>query len=311
VTGGADKEFFSFAATDLTTPDLINNHTESSGWSYAIHDSSCNAGGAYIYSPTWRDNFVAHPILVDGCDNVLSIGTKGGSSTNAFTAAGTSIVYSLFDTMWSGRTTTPWTTSGSGKVYLWSQVGKFIASTFAATSTSSNFSVVPPSDTLSQLDFDITSPLATQGAVFRIFRLTNTSGSRNFIIFKGDGTGTANFQVDASNGNTTVAGSLTIGGGSAITSSSTVTRTIASGTATMTTASIAAGACGSTVTVAATGVATTDSISFAYNAAVGANPGVLIINKWPTSGNVNFNYCNPTAASVTPSAATLNWRVTR
>lgn len=90
-----------------------------------------------------------------------------------------------------------------------------------------------------------------------------------------------------------------------------LTETIASGTATMPTALIAAGACGTTVTVAATGVATTDAIIAADNAAVGANPGVLIINKWPTANNVNFNYCNPTAAGVTPSAATLNWRVTR
>jgi hypothetical protein len=58
-------------------------------------------------------------------------------------------------------------------------------------------------------------------------------------------------------------------------------------------------------------VATTDAIIANYNAAVGANPGVLILNAWPTANNVNFNYCNPTAASVTPTAATLNWRVTR
>jgi hypothetical protein len=87
--------------------------------------------------------------------------------------------------------------------------------------------------------------------------------------------------------------------------------TIASGTATMTTALIASLACGTTVTVAGAGVATTDSIHWSYNAAVGANPGRLIVNAWPTAGNVNFEYCNPTAAGVTPTAATLNWRVTR
>lgn len=94
-------------------------------------------------------------------------------------------------------------------------------------------------------------------------------------------------------------------------SSFSLTETIASGTATMTTAAIAAGAAGSTVTVAATGVATTDAIQFSFNAAIGANPGVLIVHSWVTSGNVNFAYFNPTAGSVTPSAATLNWRVVR
>lgn len=73
----------------------------------------------------------------------------------------------------------------------------------------------------------------------------------------------------------------------------------------------AAGSCGTTVTVAATGVTTTDSISWAFNAAPAANPAELVVSSWPTAGNVNFQYCNPTAASVTPNAATLNWRVVR
>jgi hypothetical protein len=90
-----------------------------------------------------------------------------------------------------------------------------------------------------------------------------------------------------------------------------VTRTIASGTATMTTAAIGAGACGTTVTVSATGALTGDSINHAFSASVAANPGQLTFNKWPTANNVNFNYCNPTAGSITPSAATVNWTVTR
>ena len=91
------------------------------------------------------------------------------------------------------------------------------------------------------------------------------------------------------------------------------TLTIASGTATMPTAAIASGACGITVTVSASGVQTTDTIETAFNAAVGANPGrMLILQKWVTANNVNFVYCNPTAGSITPSAATIiNWRVVR
>lgn len=90
-----------------------------------------------------------------------------------------------------------------------------------------------------------------------------------------------------------------------------IPQTIGNGTATMTTAAIGSGACGSTVTVTAAGVLTTDVVEVSANSAVAANPGVLIIQKWPTAGNVNFAYCNPTAGSVTPTATTLNWRVSR
>jgi hypothetical protein len=87
--------------------------------------------------------------------------------------------------------------------------------------------------------------------------------------------------------------------------------TVASGLATMTTAAIAAGACGTTVTVAASGALTTDRIDVSRSAAVSTPNGLLTLNWWPTSGNVNFNYCNPTASSQTPTAATVNWDIQR
>lgn len=90
------------------------------------------------------------------------------------------------------------------------------------------------------------------------------------------------------------------------------TATIASGTAVMTTAGIGTGACGSTVTVAATGVATTDIIDVTRNAAATiGNGGGLTLNAWPTAGNVNFNYCNSAAGTITPTAMTVNWKVIR
>jgi hypothetical protein len=90
-----------------------------------------------------------------------------------------------------------------------------------------------------------------------------------------------------------------------------IPQVISSGTAAMTTSAIGSGACGATVTVSATGVLTSDSISWSYSAAPAANPAELVVSSWPTANNVNFQYCNPTAGSVTPSAATLNWRVAR
>lgn len=91
----------------------------------------------------------------------------------------------------------------------------------------------------------------------------------------------------------------------------TVPQSIGTGTATMTVAAIGAGTCGTTVTVAATGVATTDVVEFSFNAAPAANPAQLVVSAWPTANNVNFQYCNPSAGSITPNAATLNWRVSR
>lgn len=91
----------------------------------------------------------------------------------------------------------------------------------------------------------------------------------------------------------------------------TLTVTIGSGTASMTTALIGTGACGTTVSVGATGVLTTDAIAFSFNGIPPAGTTSLIIQSWPTAGNVNFQYCNPTAGNQTPGAATLNWRVTR
>jgi hypothetical protein len=97
-----------------------------------------------------------------------------------------------------------------------------------------------------------------------------------------------------------------------------ITQTVASGTAAMGTLAISSGACSSAVTVSATGVATTDAIVYAPNAdptsATGYAPsssGSLYIWAYPTSNNVNFKVCNNTSASITPSALTLNWRVTR
>jgi hypothetical protein len=98
----------------------------------------------------------------------------------------------------------------------------------------------------------------------------------------------------------------------------TISRTIASGTVALGTSAIASGSKASTVTVAATGVATTDTIEWAFNAdptaVTGYTPsanGMLTIICYPTTNNVNFVVCNNTGASITPGAITLNWRVSR
>lgn len=96
------------------------------------------------------------------------------------------------------------------------------------------------------------------------------------------------------------------------------TQTIASGTAALGTSAISSGACASVVTVAGSGIATTDTITWTFNAdptsTVGYQPsanGMLTIIVYPTSGNFNAKACNNSASSITPGAVTLNWRVVR
>jgi hypothetical protein len=106
---------------------------------------------------------------------------------------------------------------------------------------------------------------------------------------------------------------VTIGGGGTGT-----TVTVASGTAALGTSAISSGTCATVVSPTATGTLTTDNVMADFNAdptgVVGYQPsvsGMLTIIKYPTADHVNFKVCNNTAASITPGAITLNWRVVR
>jgi hypothetical protein len=94
---------------------------------------------------------------------------------------------------------------------------------------------------------------------------------------------------------------------------------VRSGTAALGTTAIASGASATLVTVSAAGVLTTDVIDWGFNAnpntvtgySAASTTGCLVITAYPTADNVNFLVSNPTAASITPGALTLNWKVTR
>lgn len=95
-----------------------------------------------------------------------------------------------------------------------------------------------------------------------------------------------------------------------------LSQTVASGTSAMATGALGGGVCAAAVTTAAANVATTDAITWSFNAAPGTGYGSasgsgLHIQSYPTAGTVNFIVCNPTAGSITPAAASLNWRVIR
>lgn len=180
----------------------------------------------------------------------------------------------------------------------------------AATEIVNNFYALDIADQLGLANIEY--------APIKIRSQTTPAGGTKFSIKADAGSGVANF------GDGVVAAVLT---DSALTSGNCVqaaaagllttsalpcVTAVASGTAVMTTAGITTGACGTTVTVVAAGVLTTDPIDWSHNAAAtNGNGGNLILNAWPTSGNVNFNYCNPSAGTITPTAMTINWSVRR
>lgn len=98
----------------------------------------------------------------------------------------------------------------------------------------------------------------------------------------------------------------------------TISQTIASGGKVLATGAIGSGTCTSAQTDTATGALTTDAVIATFNAdpsgTTGYSPtinGMLTILAYPTSGTVNYKVCNNTAASITPGAVTINWRVVR
>lgn len=96
------------------------------------------------------------------------------------------------------------------------------------------------------------------------------------------------------------------------------TNTIASGTAVLNPGALATQTCATVVSVTATGVLSTDSFSANINqnptSLTGFQPlttGGVQIWPYPTANAVNFEECNPTASTLTPTSVTVNWRVVR
>lgn len=138
--------------------------------------------------------------------------------------------------------------------------------------------------------------------------LTITSSTGTFTVTNGKTVAVQN----------TLTFSGTDGSTAAFGTGGTVTYTIASGTKALDTDAIASTACDTLSTTTATGVASTDTILITANADItgvtgytAATTGGLAIYFWPTTNTINWKVCNPTSASITPGAVTLNYRVVR
>lgn len=96
-------------------------------------------------------------------------------------------------------------------------------------------------------------------------------------------------------------------------------RRIATGTIALNTTTVNTGTCGTAQTATATGTATTDVVSWSFNADVSAvtgytaaTTGGLSLMVYPTTNTVNVKVCNPTGTNITPGGTvTLNWKVVR
>jgi hypothetical protein len=93
---------------------------------------------------------------------------------------------------------------------------------------------------------------------------------------------------------------------------------VPAGTIALGTTLIASGAKSAIISVAATGVLSTDNVIADFNAdpsgVTGYAPsasGMLTIIKWCSAGFINFYQYNNTASSITPDPVTLNYRVVR
>jgi len=87
-----------------------------------------------------------------------------------------------------------------------------------------------------------------------------------------------------------------------------------SGSVSLGTSAITSGTCATVVTSTQTGMASTDTLAWTFNAdptgVTGYSPstsGMLTIIAYPTTNTANFKVCNNTASSVTPGAITLNF----
>jgi hypothetical protein len=275
-----------------------------------VYGLDLNTGTSVLHTNTNSDVTAMNISQVSGVTNTIKNDVVVTSITDLeipfYAQTRTAFGQQIF--LWTG------TTSGFGNVIAAGNNARFAVQSATVNGTT-NLDLIDSANNGYGL-----SASANSGNPFMVFR-TIAAGIRTTVGTLGaSGKGTFNggLAAGATGTGATQTGTIQNGAGNPITVPSPPTGTtfpviIASGTAAMTTAGIATVACGTTVTVAATGVLTTDTINISHNAAVtAANGGFLTLNAWPTAGNVNFNYCNPSATNpFTPTAMTINWNVTR
>lgn len=145
----------------------------------------------------------------------------------------------------------------------------------------------------------------TMSQVARLGAAQTWSGTQSFkdgdLVLAGSSSGSSTIHAPSSGG---VSNTLP-------TTPGTLAVVIASGTQAMPTGAIDSLSCAGSVTSAATGVTTSDTITLSEPSSPPGSNGLLNLRYWVSPGAVNFTWCNPTANSQTPMPETIHWKVIR
>jgi hypothetical protein len=159
---------------------------------------------------------------VDNGFEITPSTAAGGStfSTPALRIAATTGAVTIASTLASGALTVTGASILNGAVSgitTLSVTGNSTVKDLKLTNATSSIDVGTSTNATTVLDFDFPDISTATGAI-RVFRNTNTSGTRDFTIYKGNGTGTSVFSVSAAS-STVATGALTVTGTGVFTSS--------------------------------------------------------------------------------------------
>lgn len=312
--------------------DVIALFSACSGTQYLGADGACHNGGGGPGTVTVvSSGSLTSTALVTGggaqtlqtpaatatLDSGGNVSSPGGASFGVGTSvaglaasvAGTQP--SLIANAWSWIAGTSAPAGGAFYVYpATASTGFMYATNFAGVHTVSHISTSGSGNVCLVTGCTMVTPTLGVASATSLNRLTVTAPATGSTLAVADGkTLTASNTLTFTGTDTS---SVAFGTGG------TVGYTIASGTSALATAAIGSGACASVVTTTATGTASTDAIEWSFNVDVSAvtgyapvTTGALIVYRYPTANNVNWKVCNPTSSSITPGAATINWRVVR
>jgi hypothetical protein len=297
------------ALTDTFTYSNGDLHTANSNWVYANGSFAITSDVVYGSAA----NSLAYRSDYSSGANQFSMVTFVGTGAAATQACGPAVRVS------SSADTGYYVAAASDQLFLYKVVAGVV--TFLG---GTGFSGPSSGTTIVLMAEGPAAPATTT----RLTVWTGTPTNLQFRFDAWDGDITSGFAGIFSSSNSTTngfsaweAGSSAHGHGLIInntTNTQVLTQTIASGQTALGTTLIASGAASSILTIAATGVLSTDNVAADFasdpSGVTGYAPsasGMLTIIKFCTPGFVNFYQYNNTGSGITPGAININWRVTR
>jgi len=206
---GSDNSIFGNTATNASAALFISQNLYNDGTNYRYVGASSNEAslidmrnGTFSFrtAAAGTTGNIATLTTYLSISNTGAVSTTGTLASGALTVTGASILNGAV----SGITTL-------------SVTGNSTFKDLKLTNATSSIDVGTSTNATTVLDFDFPDISTATGAI-RVFRNTNTSGTRDFTIYKGDGTGTSVFSVSAAS-STVATGALTVTGNQSISGS--------------------------------------------------------------------------------------------